>query len=116
MWFTDHMITVIVSVLFLMFGIEKLANIGDWKGVFEQIGLGQWFRYVTGIVQISGALLFVVPRTNVFGAALLGATMIGAVVAQMVVLGGVFDAIIPAGMLFFVVIAAAIEFADRPRA
>jgi putative oxidoreductase len=109
------MITVIVSVLFFMFGIEKLANIGDWDRVFDRIGFGQWLRYFTGIVQISGALLFIVPRTSVFGAALLGASMIGAVVAQIAVLGGVFDALIPASMLIFVLIATAIEFADRPR-
>ena len=54
---------------------------------FDAIGLGQWFRYLTGLIEVGGAVLLWVPRRQAWGAALLGATMIGAVLANLVVLG-----------------------------
>jgi putative oxidoreductase len=44
--------------------------------VFEAIGFGQWFRYVTGVVEVGGALLLLVPATGFFGALLLAVTMV----------------------------------------
>src|SRR5262249_1066149 len=60
---------------------------------------GQWFRYFTGIVQIAGAVLVLVPRTFVVGIALLACTMAGAVAIWIVRFGAVGNAIIPAVVL-----------------
>jgi hypothetical protein len=35
--------------------------------MFDKIGLGQWFRYVTGSLEVVGALLLLVPRTSAIG-------------------------------------------------
>jgi hypothetical protein len=37
----------------------------DWSiriGIFQQIGLGQWFRYFTGAVEIAGGVLVTILR------------------------------------------------------
>ena len=39
--------------------------------LFDALGIGQWFRYVTGSLEVLGALLLVVPGKTAFGAVLL---------------------------------------------
>jgi len=51
--------------------------------LFDAIGWGQWFRYVTGTVETSAAVLLLIPSAAVFGAMLLIPTMIGAVTANL---------------------------------
>jgi putative oxidoreductase len=58
-----------------------------WVRLFDTIGFGQWFRIFTGFVEIAGALLLVVPRSVVPGAALLCAAMIGALAVHVFVIG-----------------------------
>ena len=55
--------------------------------VFAQIGFGQWFRIATGIIEVGAALLLWLPGWQAIGAALLGGTMIGAVLAHLLILG-----------------------------
>ncbi len=50
------------------------------------VGFGQWFRYVTGILELAGAVLIVVPRTRSIGAALLATIMLGAITAHLFIL------------------------------
>jgi putative oxidoreductase len=40
---------------------------------FERVGLGQWFRYLTGALELVGAALLLWPGTTAFGALLLTA-------------------------------------------
>ena len=44
---------------------------------FEKVGVGQWFRYVTGAIEIGSAILLLIPRLAPVGAALLVCTMTG---------------------------------------
>ena len=86
-----------VSLVFLLVGMEKLLGEQMWVTLFAHIGLGQWFRYFTGTVQVAGALLYSTPRTSRVGMALLAFTMLGAVGVHLFVLGtGVSAALIPA--------------------
>ena len=64
----------------------KLLGKPEMVALFEAVGLGQWFRYVTGLMELTGALLIVVPRTKFFGAALLSVVMIGAVLTHLFIL------------------------------
>ena len=78
-----------LGALFLYVGYTKFDGdpAGPWFGIFEQIGLGQWFRVFTGIVQtLGGALLFFRP-TLTAGAILVGSTMLGAALVDVVVIG-----------------------------
>ena len=78
----------LLAVAFLAAGGAKLAGVPAMVQVFDAIGIGQWFRLVTGAVEITGAILLVVPMTVGLGAALLSATMAGAVLTHLVRIGG----------------------------
>jgi hypothetical protein len=54
---------------------------------YDAIGVGQWFRYVTGIIEVGGAALLWLPRRQVLAASVLGGTMFGAVLAHVFILG-----------------------------
>jgi putative oxidoreductase len=54
--------------------------------LFAQIGLGQWFRVVTGVVEVTGAVALLVPGLASIGALWLGGTMVGAVATHVFVL------------------------------
>jgi len=56
--------------------------------VFDAIGFGQWFRYLTGAVEVASAVLLLVPLTGFLGGLLLTATMVGAVATHLVLIGG----------------------------
>lgn len=64
----------------------KLLGKPEMVALFEAVGVGQWFRYVTGLMELTGALLIVVPRTKFFGAALLSIVMVGAVLTHLFIL------------------------------
>ena len=86
---------VAVAVVFLSLGSSKFEAKSMWVKMFDRIGFGQWFRYLTGILQVAGALLVLVPRTFLLGLGLLACTMIGAAAIWIFRLGGPADAIIP---------------------
>lgn len=97
-----------VAIVFLVLGAKKFDEASMWAKIFVQIGFGDWFRYLTGTMQIAGALLLVVPRTARLGAAVLACTMIGAILAHLFLLGtGVAGAIIPAIALVAIIVVGA---------
>jgi len=53
---------------------------------FDKIGWGQWVRYVTGMMQVTGGVLVLIPRTLAVGAAMLACTMVGATIVDVFVL------------------------------
>jgi uncharacterized membrane protein YphA (DoxX/SURF4 family) len=74
--------------MFLMVGCFKLAGDPQMVGLFDAIGLGQWFRYVTGGTEVLGAILLLTPRLSGLGALLLVGVMLGAVTTHLFVVGG----------------------------
>jgi putative oxidoreductase len=74
--------------MFLMVGFFKLTGDPQMVGLFDAIGLGQWFRYVTGSLEVLGAVLLLIPRLSGLGALLLMGVMIGAVPTHLFVVGG----------------------------
>jgi putative oxidoreductase len=77
---------VLLALAFLAAGSGKLLGSSDMIALFDAIGVGQWFRYVTGSLEVLGALLLVIPGKAAFGAVLLACIMVGAVVAHLTVL------------------------------
>lgn len=80
-----------------MFGLDKFdsrAN-NEWVSIFARIGLGQWFRVVTGGAEVAGAILLLPRLTSRVGAAILAATMLGAAVAHLTVLADPLTAVVP---------------------
>src|ERR1700730_17909400 len=58
----------IIAAAFLAAGFAKLAGVPFMVELFEQIGLGQWFRVVTGVVEVTGAIALLVPGLASIGA------------------------------------------------
>ena len=78
---------VLLTAAFLMAGGAKLIGAEMMVATFDAVGVGQWFRYVTGIFEVGGAVLLWVRGREAYGAALLTVTMIGAVLAHILILG-----------------------------
>jgi putative oxidoreductase len=76
----------LLALAFLGAASGKLLGKPEMVALFEAVGFGQWFRYVTGLMELTGALLIVVPRTKFFGAALLAIVMVGAVLTHLFIL------------------------------
>ena len=79
---------VALASLFLVAGGSKLAGVPDTVALFEAIGVGQWFRYVTGLIEVASAIALLVPSLALFGAVALVATMLGAIATHVFVVGG----------------------------
>jgi putative oxidoreductase len=79
---------VMSAAMFLFAGGLKLAAAPMMVQEFATIGLGQWFRYFTGTVEVVSAVLLFVPSLALFGALALAATMVGAILTHLFVIGG----------------------------
>ncbi len=77
---------VLVALAFVAAGSGKLLGSADMVALFGAVGIGQWFRYVTGSLEVLGALVLIAPGKTAFGAVLLACVMVGAVVAHLTVL------------------------------
>jgi len=66
---------VLLGVIFLGVGIEKLTGTMGTIPFFDAIGWGQWFRYVSGVFDTAGALLIFVPRWTSVGALIITCTV-----------------------------------------
>jgi uncharacterized membrane protein YphA (DoxX/SURF4 family) len=76
------------AAMFLFAGGLKLAGAPLMVQEFGVIGLGQWFRYFTGTIEVVSAVLLLIPSLAAYGAAALFVTMIGAIVAHLFIIGG----------------------------
>jgi uncharacterized membrane protein YphA (DoxX/SURF4 family) len=85
-----------LGAMFLMAGGSKLAGAPAMVTLFNVIGIGQWFRYVTGIIEVGSGLALLVPSLAVFGALALVPTMLGAVIAELFIVG---DSAVPPAVL-----------------
>ena len=79
---------ILSAALFLFAGLHKLAGDPVMVQMFGVIGLGQWFRYATGGIEVIGALMLLVPAAAAYGAAALAVTMVGAIITLLFIVGG----------------------------
>ena len=107
---TLWVLQVLAAAAFLGAGGAKLAGAPQMVEVFEKVGVGQWFRYVTGLLEVSGAIGVLVPGYAFYGAALLAIVMVGAIVSHLTVLGGS-----PASPAVLLVLTGTIAYLRRPR-
>jgi uncharacterized membrane protein YphA (DoxX/SURF4 family) len=96
-----------LAAMFLFAGGSKLAGAAAMVDLFAAIGLGQWFRYVTGAIEIGAALALLTPSAAPFGAVLLVATMLGAAMTNL------FIGQSPAAPLVLLLVAAAVAWTRR---
>jgi hypothetical protein len=81
LWVTQ----VALALMFLMAGGSKLAGVPAMVSLFAALGLGQWFRYVTGVIEATSGILLLVPSAAIFGALLLIPVMLGAIAINLFV-------------------------------
>ena|SRR5438128_1970336 len=79
---------IVAAGMFLMAGFGKLSGDPQMVGMFDAIGFGQWFRYLTASFEVLGAILLLVPRLSGLGALWLVGVMLGAVATHIFIIGG----------------------------
>jgi putative oxidoreductase len=79
---------ILSAAMFVFSGSLKLAGAPMMVQMFGVIGLGQWFRYVTGGIEVASALLLLIPALAAYGAAALAVTMVGAIITHVFIIGG----------------------------
>ena len=74
---------ILVAGLFAFAGFMKLSGQPMMVEEFGVVGLGDWFRIFTGVVEILGAAAVLYPVTTAWGALLLLCVDAGAFIAQV---------------------------------
>lgn len=104
----------LLAVLFLMSGGSKLAGAEQHVQGFAHWGWPDWLRLVVGAVEVTAAVLLLIPRVAFFGGSALAVVMAGATYTHL------FRATGEAGMAVFTIIllslTALVAFARRPEA
>jgi putative oxidoreductase len=85
---TLRILSGLVALAFLAAGGAKLAGVAAMVQMFDKIGLGQWFRYLTGLLEVTGAIGLLIPRYAFYAGILLALVMVGAVITHLTVIGG----------------------------
>lgn len=80
-------IRAVLTAAFAAAGLAKLAGAEMMVHTFDAVGFGQWFRYVTGVIEVGSAIALWLPGLQAYAAGLLVCTMIGALIAHALVLG-----------------------------
>jgi putative oxidoreductase len=78
----------VLAAAFLMSGGSKFVGATAMVDLFNAIGIGQWFRYVTATIEVGSAIALLVPSLATYGALALVATMGGAVATHLFIVGG----------------------------
>jgi uncharacterized membrane protein YphA (DoxX/SURF4 family) len=79
---------VVLGLAFLLIGFTKFTGTAHSIDYFEAIGWGQWFRYLTGSLDVTGAVLLFMPRYTFYGALVLISSVGTATVLSVTVLRG----------------------------
>lgn len=101
---------VLLALVFLMAGASKLTGDAAQVTLFDDLGSGQWLRFVVGVLEVAGAVGLLVPRLVVAAAGGLFLLMIGATIANVAVLG-----YSPVFTVVLVLASAAVVLLRRPR-
>ena len=82
------LLQILGAAAFVAAGGSKLAGLPQMVGLFDQIGIGQWFRIVTGLLEVMGGLMLLVPGTATYGGVMLALIMAAAAFTHVAVIGG----------------------------
>jgi uncharacterized membrane protein YphA (DoxX/SURF4 family) len=92
------------ATLFLISGLAKLSGDDQTIQTFAAVGVRQWFRYVTALIEFASAILLLIPALSGIGALLLVPIMIGAILTHLLIIGG--SPALPIGLLIVVSVVA----------
>jgi uncharacterized membrane protein YphA (DoxX/SURF4 family) len=74
-----------LGTLFVIAGMVKLSGMALMVELFASLGFGQWLRYVTALVELSGGLLLILGHLEYLAALGLAVIMVGATAASVIV-------------------------------
>ena len=94
----------LLALMFAMAGLSKVFGDPAMVEMFATIGVGQWFRYAVGTLEVAGALGVLVSRLSGLAALGLACLMVGAVITNLVVLGA--SPLLPLALLAVAVLVA----------
>jgi putative oxidoreductase len=77
---------VILALGFGTTGLMKLGGASAMVTLFDQIGVGQWLRYLIGSLELAAAIGMLIPVLSGLAALGLTALMIGAAVTNIAIL------------------------------
>lgn len=77
----------LLALVFAMAGLAKVFGDEAMVQMFATIGIGQWFRYVVGALELAGAVGVLIPRLSGLAALGLVGLMAGAALTNVLVLG-----------------------------
>jgi uncharacterized membrane protein len=100
----------LLALMFAMAGLAKVFGDSAMVEMFATIGIGQWFRYLVGALEIAGAIGVLVPRLSGLAALGLVCLMAGAILTNLFVLGT--SLLLPAVLM---VVSALVAWARWPR-
>ncbi|SOQ10222.1 MULTISPECIES: DoxX family protein [Pseudomonas syringae group] len=106
--YTSLGLRLMAALAFLAAGGAKLAGVPMMVEIFDHIGLGQWFRTVTGLIEIVAAVALFIPVTIGLGGLLLAVTMCVAIFTHLFVIGGS-----PVPAIFLLLVTAGIAWLHR---
>src|ERR1700686_5229339 len=81
-------LSVVTALAFIVAGGSKLAGAPAMVEIFDKVGVGQWFRYFTGLVELTAGIGLLISRYAFYASLALAVVMIGATIAQLTVLAG----------------------------
>ena len=102
-------LSVVTALAFIVAGGSKLAGALAMVEIFHKVGVGQWFRYFTGLVELTAGIGLLISRYAFYAALALAVVMIGATIAQLTVLAGS-----PGAPLALLVLAGVIGYLRKP--
>ena len=74
---------VVLAIFFLMAGGAKLLNPDAHSENFANWGYPLWFLYMTGIIEVGGAIGLLIPTARLYSTFVLGGTMVGALLTHL---------------------------------
>jgi uncharacterized membrane protein YphA (DoxX/SURF4 family) len=74
-----------LGMLFVMAGLVKLSGMAFMVELFASLGFGQWLRYVTALVELTGGMLLIAGHMEYLAALALAVIMVGATSASVIV-------------------------------
>lgn len=101
----------LLTMAFVLAGMPKVLQAPVWVDKFDAWGYSKSFLMVIGVVEITGAVLLLIPRLAVLGVGVLAAVMLGAGYTHLANAEG----LEVARPLIFLGLLAIVGWARRPR-
>jgi putative oxidoreductase len=94
---TLWVLQVLLALMFVVASaIPKLVGERTAVEIFSEIGIGQWFRYLVGALELAGGIGLLIPRLSGLAAFGVLGVMVGATLTQLFILDSAVLAITPA--------------------